>query len=388
MSACILGWGHTRFGRLEGETLESLIVQVTRQAIEHAGVDSSDIDAIWLGHFNGGFVPGSFTSSLVLQADDGLRWKPATRVENACATGAAAVFGAIDAIESGRARIALVVGAEKMSGVSTAETTAILANASYVEEEGARGMTFPGLFADIAKAYFARHGDHSTTLARIAAKNHANGARNPYAQLRRDLGFDFCNTVSPQNPMIAAPLRKTDCSLISDGAAALVLADERTASGMRRAVRISGHAQVNDYLPTSRHDMAALEGPKRAWQQALRQADCAVADLSLIELHDCFTIAELLLYEALGLAPPGRGADALDSGLVYAEGALPVNPSGGLKAKGHPIGATGVSMHALAAMQLCGEAGEFQVRAPRLAGILNMGGTAVANYASVLEVVR
>lgn len=385
MSACIVGWGHSRFGRLEGETLESLIVQVARQAIDHAGIDSPDIDAIWLGHFNGGFVPGSFSSSLVLQADDGLRWKPASRVENACATGAAAVFAAVDAIEAGRARLALVVGAEKMTGVSTAETTAILANASYVQEEAQQGMTFPGLFGSIAQAYFERYGDHSATLARIAAKNHANGVRNPYAQLRRDLGFEFCNTVSPQNPMIAAPLRKTDCSLISDGAAALVLADERTAAGMRRAVHIRGHAQVNDYLPTSRHDMAALEGPRRAWQQALAQAGCSVNQLSLIELHDCFTIAELLLYEALGLAPPGEGARALDSGLVYADGALPVNPSGGLKAKGHPIGATGVSMHALAAMQLCGEAGEFQVRAPRRAGILNMGGTAVANYASVLE---
>ena len=385
MSVCIVGWAHSPFGRLGDETLESLIVQVTRQALGHADVESTDIDAIWLGHFNGGFVPGSFASSLVLQADDGLRWKPATRVENACATGAAAVFAAIDAIESGRARLALVVGAEKMTGVSTAETTEILANASYVQEEAHRGMTFPGLFADIAKAYFDRYGDHSATLARIAAKNHANGVRNPYAQMRRDLGFDFCNAVSAQNPMIAAPLRKTDCSLISDGAAALVLADERTSSAMRRAVRILGHAQVNDYLPTSRHDMTALEGPRRAWQQALSRANCTVSDLSLIELHDCFTIAELLLYEALGLAPLGKGARALESGMVYPDGALPVNPSGGLKAKGHPIGATGVSMHVLAAMQLCGDAGEFQVRAPRLAGILNMGGTAVANYASILE---
>jgi acetyl-CoA C-acetyltransferase len=131
--------------------------------------------------------------------------------------------------------------------------------------------------------------------------------------------------------------------------------------------------------------MSALEGPRRAWSQALTMAGCKVTDLSLVELHDCFTIAELLLYEALGLAPSGRGADALDSGMVYADGALPVNVSGGLKSKGHPIGATGVSMHVLAAMQLCGMAGAMQLGSPRLAGILNMGGTAVANYASVLE---
>ncbi len=383
MSACIVGWGHSRFGRL-AESLESLIADVAREAIADAGIAAGDVDAIWLGHFNGGFVRGLFSSSLVLQADDDLRWKPATRVENACATGAAAVFSAIDAIESGRAHIALVVGAEKMSAVSTPETTRILGGASY-DDEAERGMTFPGLFAEIAQAYFAKYGDHSRTLARIAAKNHANGVNNPWAQIRKDLGFEFCNSVSEKNPLIAAPLRKTDCSLISDGAAAIILADEATARSMHKAVRIRGHAQVNDFLPMARHDMAALEGPRRAWSQALAAAGCSVGDLSLLEVHDCFTIAELLLYEALGLAAPGEGARAIDSGMVYADGTLPVNPSGGLKAKGHPIGATGVSMHVLAAMQLCGTAGDMQVRSPQLAGILNMGGTAVANYATILE---
>jgi acetyl-CoA C-acetyltransferase len=384
MEACIVGWGHSRFGRLP-DSLEDLIAQVARAAIADAGIEARDVDAIWLGHYNSGFVPESFCSSLVLQADEALRWKPATRVENACATGSAAVFAALDAIQCGRARIALVVGAEKMTAVAGAETTRILASASYVREEADLGLTFPGLFAGIARAYFEKHGDHSATLARIAAKNHANGARNPYAHMRKDLGFDYCNTVTEQNPLIAAPLRKTDCSLVSDGAAALVLADARTARTMRKAVRFRGRAQVNDFLPLSRHDMAALEGPRRAWAQALAQANCTVDDLSLLEVHDCFTIAELLLYEALGLAPQGQGATVLDSGRVYADGALPVNPSGGLKSKGHPIGATGVSMHVLAAMQLCGSAGAIQVRAPRLAGILNMGGTAVANYASILE---
>ncbi|WP_281783581.1 acetyl-CoA acetyltransferase [Sinimarinibacterium flocculans] len=386
MNACIVGWGHTPFGR-SALSLEELITTVTREALADAGVDAADVDAIWLGHFNGGFVPMNFTSSLVLQADEGLRWKPATRVENACATGAAAVFQAIDAVEACRARIALVVGVEKMTAVTTQQTTQVLANASYVEEEADRGITFPGLFADLAQRYFAAHGDHSATLARIAAKNHANGARNPYAHLRRDLGFDFCNTVSPGNPIVAAPLRRTDCSLISDGAAALVLADASTARAMRKRVRVRARAQVNDFLPVARRELTTLEGPRRAWGQTLEQAGCELKDLSLLEVHDCFTIAELLLYEALGLAPVGRGAQALDSGLVYPSGDLPVNPSGGLKAKGHPIGATGVSMHVLAAMQLCGVAGDIQVPAPQLAGILNMGGTAVANYASILEAV-
>ncbi len=384
MSACIVGWGHSKFGRFV-DSLESLIGQVTREALQDAGVDAEDIDAVWLGHFNGGFVPETFCSSLVLQAHDGLRWKPATRVENACATGSAAVFAAIDALEAGRADLALVVGAEKMSGVSGARTTGILASASYVREEADQGMTFPGAFARIAEAYFRKYGDHSATLARIAAKNHANGVDNPYAHMRKDLGFEFCNSVSDKNPIIDAPLRKTDCSLVSDGAAAIVLARAEVAASMSKAVCITGHAQVNDFLPMSRHDMAALEGPRRAWSEALAAAGCSVDDLSLLEVHDCFTIAELLLYEALGLAAPGEGAQVLRSGRVYRDGALPVNPSGGLKAKGHPIGATGVSMHVMAAMQLCGGAGAMQVRAPTLAGILNMGGAAVANYASVLE---
>ena len=384
MSVCIVGWGHSRFGR-SPDDLETMIVKVARQAMSDAGVEAADIDAIWLGHFNGGLVAENFCSSLVLQADDGLRWKPATRVENACATGSAAIHAAMDAIEAGRIRLALVVGVEKMTAVSGSEVTRVLGNASYIAEEAAQGMTFPGLFGQIAQAYFAEYGDHSATLAKIAAKNHANGARNPLAHIQKDLGFEYCNTVSDGNPYIAAPLRKTDCSLVSDGAAAIILADEATAKAMRKAVRIRARTHVNDFLPMSRKDVTAFEGPRRAMAEVLSAAGIAVNDLSFAEVHDCFTMAELLIYEAMGLAEPGQGARVLESGLVYADGALPINPSGGLKAKGHPIGATGVSMHALAAMQLCGEAGEMQVRSPELGMVFNMGGSAVANYASILE---
>lgn len=384
MSACIVGWGHTRFGR-SPDDLETMIVKVARQAMADAGIGGDDVDATWLGHFNGGLVPESFCASLALQADDGLRWKPATRVENACGTGSAAIHAAMDAIEAGRIRVALVIGAEKMTAVPGQEVTRVLGNASYISEEAARGMTFPGLFGEIAKAYFAAYGDHSATLARIAAKNHANGSHNPLAHMQKDLGFEYCNTVSESNPYIAAPLRKTDCSLVSDGAAAIILTDEATAKTMRKAVRIRARAHVNDFLPMSRRDIIAFEGPRRAIAQTLAGAGIKVDDLSFAEVHDCFTMAELLIYEAMGLAERGQGARVLDSGLVYADGGLPINPSGGLKAKGHPIGATGVSMHALAAMQLCGEASGIQVRNPELAMVFNMGGSAVANYASILE---
>lgn len=388
VTVSIVGWAHLPFGRLDGRGLEDLVADATRGALKHAQIDGQAIDGIWLGNLNGGFTPDIFASSLVSQADAGLRWKPATRLENACASGSAAIYAACDAIEAGRARVALVVGAEKMTGVSGAEVTRILGNCGYSGETRQPTGGFPGIFGQIAQQYFDAWGDHSEALARIAAKNHANGVANPWAQMRRDLGFEFCNTVSEKNPLIAAPLRKTDCSLVSDGAAALVLASDDAARDFPRAVTFRSRAQVNDFLPLSSRRAVDFEGPRRAWRAALENARCAVDDLSFAEVHDCFTIAELLSYEAMGLAPVGQGGRLLDEGVVMRQGRLPVNASGGLKAKGHPIGATGVSMHAISAMQLCQEAGDMQLPAPTLAGVFNMGGAAVANYVSILERVR
>jgi len=389
MACSIVGWSHLPFGKNATDDLEGLIVSAATQAIAHSGIDAIAIGGVWLGNLNGGFVPDIFASSLALQADDALRWAGATRVENACASGAAAVYSACDAIESGRIRAALVVGAELMTRRSTPEVAAVLGGCSYFKEEGERGLTFPGIFAKYAKAYFEQFGNHSETLARIAAKNHANGVRNPYAQMKKDLGFDFCNTVSERNPIVADPLRVTDCSLISDGAAALLIVNSELANDFPRAVEFKARSHVNDYLPMSRRpNLTGFEGPRRAWEQAYAQAGCTVADLSFAEVHDCFTIAELLSYEAMGLAPIGRGASVVEDGTVFPGGRLPVNASGGLKAKGHPIGATGVSMHAIGAMQLCGEAGTFQLAAPETGAIFNMGGSAVANYVSILRRIR
>ena len=225
-------------------------------------------------------------------------------------------------------------------------------------------------------------------MARIAAKNHRNGVENPYAQLRKDLGYEFCRDVSDKNPKVAGPLRRTDCSLVSDGAAAIVLTDTETALRMPKAIHFRGTAQVNDYLPMSKRDIVLFEGCSEAWRRAHEQAGTAIDDLSFVETHDCFTIAELIEYEAMGLTKPGEGHRAIEEGWTEKDGKLPINPSGGLKAKGHPIGATGVSMHALCSMQLMGEAGGMQVEDPSLAGIFNMGGAAVANYVSILERLR
>ncbi|MER9686862.1 acetyl-CoA acetyltransferase [Mesorhizobium sp. M0139] len=388
MTACIVGWAHSRFGKLEAQTLEGLITKVAVDALDHAGIGPDEVDEIVLGHFNAGFSPQDFTASLVLQADDRLRFKPATRVENACATGSAALRQGIRAIDANAARIVLVVGAEQMTTTPGPEIGKNLLKASYLPEEGDTPAGFAGVFGKIAQAYFQRYGDQSDALAMIAAKNHKNGVDNPYAQMRKDFGYEFCRQESEKNPFVAGPLKRTDCSLVSDGAAALVLTDTSTALKMRRAVAFRANEHVQDFLPMSKRDILSFEGCEQAWNQALKKAGVTLDDLSFVETHDCFTIAELIEYEAMGLAKPGEGGRLALDGTTAKDGRLPVNPSGGLKAKGHPIGATGVSMHVLTAMQLTGEAGGIQVPDAKLGGIFNMGGAAVANYVSILDRIR
>ena len=388
MTGCIVGWAHTPFGRLDTESVESLIVRVATDAIADAGIVPSDVDEIVLGHFNAGFSQQDFTASLVLQASPDLRFKGATRVENACATGSAAVHQGLRALEAKAARIVLVVGVEQMTTTPGPEIGRNLLKASYVKDEASTEGGFAGVFGKIAASYFQKYGDQSDALAMIAAKNHKNGVGNPYAQLRKDLGFDFCRTESDKNPFVAGPLKRTDCSLVSDGAAAVVLADVETALRMKKAIAFRAAQHVSDFLPMAKRDILRFEGCTQAWQRALAQAGIALSDLSFVETHDCFTVAELIEYEAMGLVPEGQGARAIKEGWTQKDGKLPVNPSGGLKAKGHPIGATGVSMHALTAMQLAGTAGDIQVRDAKLGGIFNMGGAAVANYVSVLERIK
>ena len=388
MTACIVGSAHSPFGKMDAETVESLIVRVATDALADAGIAPREVDEIVLGHFNAGFSPQDFTASLVLQASPDLRFKRATRVENACATGSAAVHQGLKAIAAKSARIVLVVGVEQMTRTPPAEIGRNLLKASYVKDEADIEGGFAGIFGKIAGLYFQKYGDQSDALAMIAAKNHKNGVGNPYAQMRKDLGFNFCRTESEKNPFVAGPLKRTDCSLVSDGAAAVVLADVETALRLDKAVAFRAAAHVQDFLPMAKRDILKFEGCALAWQQALAQAGIALTDLSFVETHDCFTIAELIEYEAMGLTPEGQGARAIAEGWTQKDGKLPVNPSGGLKAKGHPIGATGVSMHALTAAQLLGKAGDIQVRNATLGGIFNMGGAAVANYVSILERIK
>lgn len=382
----LTGWGHSRFGKLTDETLESLIVQVATEAISNAGIEPGQIDEIYLGQFNSGMMPLAFPSSLALQVSPDLANVAATRVENACASGSAAFQQGTKSLLAGTAKTVLVIGAEKMTQAGADVVGAALLGADYDMAGQTSTTGFTGLFADVAKHYEKRYGPVSDVLGTIAAKNHRNGVDNPYAQLRKDLGEEFCRTVSDKNPMVADPLRRTDCSPVSDGAAAVVLSTSPT-GGATAPVRLAGFGQANDFFPAERRDPTAFAATRASWQRALGMAGVGLVDLDFAEVHDCFTIAELLMYEAMGLTEPGQGARAVREGWVFKDGKLPINLSGGLKAKGHPVGATGVSQHVIAAMQLTGTAGDMQLANPRRAAVQNMGGVGIANYVSVLEAV-
>ncbi|WP_137890628.1 acetyl-CoA acetyltransferase [Ramlibacter sp. 2FC] len=384
-SSYIIGWGHTPFGKLDKLDLEQMIRDAVQPALDSAGLEPKDIDGIFVGHFNAGFVGQDFTASLPAVAMPEFRHTPAVRTENACATGSAAIWAALDAMAAGRMKRTLVIGMEKMNELTTPQVAATLIKCSYVKEEGTDPAGFAGIFGGIATRYFERFGDQSDALAAISAKNHSNGMHNPYAHMRRDFGFDFCRTASDKNPFVSGPLKRSDCSLVSDGAAALVLSTEPLRGAKVAPVRWRSRTQVNDFLPMSRRDPTRFEGAALAWQKGLASAEARLEDLSFVETHDCFTIAEMLEYEAMGLAPHGQGARVILDGVTRMDGKLPVNPSGGLKSKGHPIGATGVSQHVMAAMQLSGTAGGMQVQDARVGAVFNMGGSAVASYLSILE---
>ena len=388
MSSCITGWAHSKFGVNSEQTSENMIADVVEKAIEHAEISAKEIDAIFVATFNNGFQKQDFHGALPAVSQSDLRYVPAMRVENACATGSAAIHTAMNAIEAKKAKTTLVVGVEKMTDVSSERVGDILLGASYRPEEGDTKGGFTGVFATIAKSYFQKYGDKSDILAKIAAKNHENGCANPFAHMQKKLDFEFCNSVSEKNPYVAEPLRRTDCSMVSDGAAALIIQDIDLALSAKRAIAFRSRRHVNDILPLSKREKTEFEGARQAWQHALQDAKITLDDLSFVETHDCFTIAELIEYEAMGLTNIGEGYKAIEEGWVHKNGKLPINPSGGLKSKGHPVGATGVSQHVMSAMQLTGEAGDMQIGNANLAGIFNMGGASVANYVSILERIR
>jgi acetyl-CoA C-acetyltransferase len=414
----VVGAYNTAFGafvrrdRATGEvtdlrSLHALVLEAGRGALADAGVAAADVDGVWLG----ACAPGQLASqehlaALATEIDpEGLRFKSMTRCEAACASGSVALYDALYAVEAGRARVALVVGAEKMSLLDTKAVTHALATCSHWPDEGAKGMTFPGLFAEHAKAYRARHDLGEAELARmlaaVAALGYRNGVDNPLAHFGKGgpsdrLGLftaDAILALPPEkNPTIAAPLRLHDCSLVTDGAAAVVLArTEDAARSARRAVEIAGIGHVNERFPmAARRDASELVAGKEAARRAFAEARISASDVHLAEVHDCFTIAQLLTTEALGLSRDGRaGFDYVDGRFARDDARCAVNLSGGLKAKGHPVGATGVSMHALLFKQLVGEPiGAAPRRPPEIGVAFNVGGSGATNCVTVLRRAR
>jgi acetyl-CoA C-acetyltransferase len=396
MSIAILGMFHSKVGRLEDKTLYNLLVEAGQAALKDAEVEGRDIDAVFVGNYSGGgFNKQEHLAPYAVEIDPGLRFKPCIRVENACASGSTAVEQAMFAIESGRIKTALVIGVEKMTTLKTAGVTEVLAMASYYPEEGAKGYTFPGLYAEYAKGYMQKYGYDKEymydTLAHITCKAHKNALSNPLAHMHSEYAFESAKNIHEKNPVIAEPLKLSDCSLVSDGAAALVLTSTENAKSLKdRVVEIQSIAHTSDYLSIveGKRSNYELTAAKHAVSSALKAANLTINDINLAEVHDCFTITELLIYEALGIVPDGKGREALLNGDVYVGGRLPVNVSGGLKAKGHPVGATGVSMHVLVAKQLLGEAIGLQVNGAEVGMTLNIGGSGATNIASVLRRIK
>jgi acetyl-CoA C-acetyltransferase len=412
----IIGAYNTQFGNFVKKNKETgevtdlrsvydLMLEAGRGAIADAGIDPNDIDGVWVGSC----APGMFANQEHLAAfapeiaPEALRFKPMNRVEDACSSGSVAVYNALYALESGRAKIALVLGIEKMNLLDTKGVTHGLATCSYWPEEGAKGYTFPGLFAEYAKGYAAQYGLDRKLLAKmlasVSALNYRNGVDNPLAHFGKGgvadrLGLMTAEAIlalpEEKNPVIADPLRLHDCSLVTDGAAALVLVrDDLPLAKSEKAVRVAGIAQVNERLPISvRPNMYELMAGKRAVQQAFSEAGITIADVDLAEVHDCFTINQLLSTEALGLSADGRaGYDYMEGRFTREDEHCPINLSGGLKAKGHPVGATGVSMHALIYKQLAGQPiGAVPAKKrPAVGVIFNVGGSSVTNCVTVLR---
>jgi acetyl-CoA C-acetyltransferase len=308
---------------------------------------------------------------------------PAARVESACSSGGLALRQGFIEVASGISDIVLVGGVEKMTDVTGCEATYALGTAADQEYEGFHGLTFPGLYAMMAVAHMHKYGTTREQLAMVAVKNHDNGSKNPLAQ------FPFKVTVDAvlNSVLVADPLRILDCSPITDGAAAVVLCPADMARGMKKpAVRITGSGQATDTIAlSSRQDITWLESTHLAAGKALAMAGRKIEDLHLFEVHDCFTIAEIMVTEALGLAERGRGGRAVEEGLTSLKGKFPVNPSGGLKAKGHPVGATGVAQAVEVIKQLRGEAGERQIKGAKRGLSQNMGGTGGSSVVHVFE---
>lgn len=381
----VVGVGKTAFGAFADRDLRSLALEAGRACIADAHVKPSQIEAFYLGNFAGPAFVGQNHLAPYIGAELGIAGVPATRFEAACASSGSAFFHAVASVAAGLYELVLVGGVEKMTSQSTARTAEILAGAGDMAGEGRVGATFPALFAMIARRHMYQYGTTREHLAAVAVKNHANGAKNPLAHMRKEITMEQALAGKP----IAEPLTVFDCSLISDGAAAVMLAPlERAAEFTDKPVRILGIAQTSDHVALdAKEDITTFRAVRLAGEKAYRMAGVSPREIEFAELHDCFTIAEIIATEDLGFVPKGEGGPYALEGRTCLRGERPVNASGGLKSKGHPVGATGVAQICDVVKQIRGDAGELQLARHSLGLAQNLGGSGATAVVTILGAV-
>ena len=378
----IVGIGKTAFGAFADRDLRSLAVEAGQKALEDAHASPSQVEAFHLGNFAGPSFVGQNHLAPYVAAGMGITGIPATRFEAACASSGAAFFHAVSAVAAGLYDIVLVTGVEKMTSQSTPKVTEILAGAGDLCGEVRAGATFPALFAMIARRHMYQYGTTREQLAAVAVKNHQNGAKNPLAHMRKVITMEQALNGKP----IAEPLTVYDCSLISDGAAAaLIVPFERASEFTSKPVRVLGIAQTSDYVALDeKDDITTFRAVKSSAEKAYGMAGVKASDVEFAEVHDCFTIAEIIAIEDLGFVKKGEGGPASLAGRTCLNGELPVNTSGGLKSKGHPVGATGVGQICDVVQQIRGDAGERQVKRNSLGLAQNLGGSGATSVVTIL----
>ena len=377
----VIGVGMTKWGELWEKSLRTIFVETALLALDDAGVDR--IDSMYVGSMSSGLFVGQEHIASLLADYLGQAPVPSARVETACASGGLALRLGFMEVASGMSDVVLVSGIEKMTDVNGYEATYALGTGADQEYEGYHGITFPGLYALIARAHMEKYGTTREQLALVAVKNHLNGSKNPLAQYPFKITVDsVLNSV-----MVADPLRILDCSPITDGAAAVILCPIEMARKMNKpVVKIIGSGHATDSIAlSSRKDITWLEATYQAGKRAYAMADKKPENIDILEVHDCFTIAEICVIEGLGIVEKGKGGEAAEDEITYLEGKIPVNTSGGLKAKGHPVGATGVAQVIEIVKQLRGETGKRQVKDPRIGMAQNMGGSGGSAVVHIFE---
>ena len=379
----VIGTGKTQFGAFPDRDLRSLAAEAGRNCLKSANIRPEQVEAFLLGNFAGPSFAGQNHLAPYVGSALGISGIPAMRIEAACASGGSAFFLACSAVAAGIYDLVLVVGVEKMTSQPTPRVAEILAGAGDLSGEIKAGGTFPALFAMIARRHMYQYGTRREDLAAVAVKNHANGAKNPYAHMRKVITIEQALA----GKLVSEPLTVYDCSLVSDGAAAVLIAPaERAAEFTARPVVVAGIAQTSDRVALDeKEDITTFPAVKRAAEKAYRMAGVGPGDIEFAEVHDCFTIAEIIALEDLGFVGPGEGGPYSSAGCTALNGPKPVNASGGLKSKGHPVGATGVAQICDVAAQIRGEAGELQLTRHSLGLAQNLGGSGATAVVTILR---